>query len=218
MPVMSSFPTLVNSERKYTDDFSRTKSFLDQLRKTLYTLSRLLIPTISAVSSVALGGGLELALATEFRVFTPSTVVGLPETRLGIIPGAGGVPRLKQLLGRTRAMDIILTGRRIRGEEAFRMGLCDRLCGPTLQEVQNDNIGDDVLRKSAMDCALEMAKQICEGGPATTAPLVRLMRLRGSETLFGEEPLAYEKVLKTQDRNEALRAFAEKRKPVFKGK
>ncbi|KAI4181520.1 MAG: hypothetical protein LQ348_005006 [Seirophora lacunosa] len=195
-----------------------TKSFLDQLRKTLYTLSRLHIPTISAVSSVALGGGLELALATEFRVFTPSTIVGLPETRLGIIPGAGGVPRLKQLLGRTRAMDIILTGRRIRGEEAFRMGLCDRLCGPTLQDVQNDKIGDDVLRKSAMDCALEMAKQICEGGPATTAPLVRLMRLRGSETLFGEEPLAYEKVLKTQDRNEALRAFAEKRKPVFRGK
>ncbi|KAL9009331.1 MAG: hypothetical protein Q9173_005628 [Seirophora scorigena] len=203
-------------ERKDMTD-EETKYFVDRLRKTLYMLSRLHIPTISAVSSIALGGGLELALASEFRVFTPSTVVGLPETRLGIIPGAGGVPRLKQLLGRTRAMDIILTGRRIRGEEAFRIGLCDRLCGPTLLDTQNENIGDDVLRKSAMDGALEMAKQICEGGPATTAPLVRLMRQRGLES-FEAELQAYEQVLKTQDRNEALRAFAEKRKPVFQGK
>ncbi|KAL8977743.1 MAG: hypothetical protein Q9177_006568, partial [Variospora cf. flavescens] len=197
-------------ERKGMSE-QETNSFLQLLRETLGTLSRLEIPTISAVSSIALGGGLELALATEFRIFTPSTLVGLPETRLGIIPGAGGAPRLKHLLGQTRAMDIILTGRRIRGDEAFRIGLCDRLCGPTLEDVQNNKIGDDVLRKSAMDGALEMAKQICEGGPATTVPLMQLMRSKRS--VFTAESEAYEKVLKTQDRDEALRAFAEKRKP-----
>lgn len=202
--------------RKYTNNRSRTNSFLQLLRETLGILSRLEIPTISAVSSIALGGGLELALATEFRIFTPSTLVGLPETRLGIIPGAGGAPRLKHLLGRTRATDIILTGRRIRGDEAFRIGLCDRLCGPTLEDVQNNKIGDDVLRKSAMDGALEMAKQICEGGPATTVPLMQLMRSKRS--VYTAESEAYEKVLKTQDRDEALRAFAEKRKPVFQGR
>ncbi|KAI4123207.1 MAG: hypothetical protein LQ341_007226, partial [Variospora aurantia] len=202
-------------ERKGMSE-QETNSFLQLLRETLGTLSRLEIPTISAVSSIALGGGLELALATEFRIFTPSTLVGLPETRLGIIPGAGGAPRLKHLLGQTRAMDIILTGRRIRGDEAFRIGLCDRLCGPTLEDVQNNKIGDDVLRRSAMDGALEMAKQICEGGPATTVPLMQLMRSKGS--VFTAESEAYEKVLKTQDRDEALRAFAEKRKPVFQGR
>lgn len=167
------------------------------------------------MSSIALGGGLELALATDFRVFTPATIVGLPETRLGIIPGAGGAPRLLNLLGRTRALDIVLTGRRIIGEEALRIGLCDRLCGPSLEDIQKMKIGDDVLRQHALDGALAMAKEICEGGPATTAPLKQLMN---SPSPAGYERKAYDTVLKTLDRDEAIQAFAEKRKPVFRGK
>ncbi|KAI4193301.1 MAG: hypothetical protein LQ346_003957 [Caloplaca aetnensis] len=201
-------------ERKNMTE-AETQEFLHLLRRTLETLARLYIPTISAVSSIALGGGLELALATTFRVFTPATLVGLPETRLGIIPGAGGGPRLKSLLGQTRALDITLTGRRIRGDEAFRIGLCDRLCGPTLEDIKSKNIGDDVLRQSAMDGALEMAREICEGGPATTYPLMSMMKHPHTPA---KEAAAYDEVLKTQDRDEALRAFAEKRKPVFQGK
>ncbi|KAI4140459.1 MAG: hypothetical protein L6R39_005782 [Caloplaca ligustica] len=201
-------------ERKtMTED--ETRDFLYRLRQVFNSLSKLNIPTISAVSSVALGGGLEAALATDFRVFTPATLVGLPETRLGIIPGAGGVPRLKSLLGRTRAADIILTGRRIRGEEALRIGLCDRLCGPSLEDIRSQKIGDHVLRQHALDGALDMAKEICQGGPATTMPLMRLMKSTHSVTM---EPEAYDMVLKTEDRNQALRAFAEKRKPVFLGR
>ncbi|KAL8751204.1 MAG: hypothetical protein Q9184_006141, partial [Pyrenodesmia sp. 2 TL-2023] len=161
-------------ERKNMTD-TETHTFLRHLRGTLDTLAQLYIPTISAVSSIALGGGLELALATTFRVFTPATVVGLPETRLGIIPGAGGVPRLKALLGKTRALDLILTGRRLKGDEAFRIGLCDRLCGPTLEDIQSKGIGDDALRQSAMDGAMEMAREMCEGGPATTYPTIKMM-------------------------------------------
>ncbi|KAL8707892.1 MAG: hypothetical protein Q9225_007688 [Loekoesia sp. 1 TL-2023] len=201
-------------ERKNMTKYETT-GFLYRLRELLDLLHGLQIPTISAVSSIALGGGLELALATDFRVFTPATIVGLPETRLGIIPGAGGAPRLLNLLGRTRASDIILTGRRIIGEEALRIGLCDRLCGPSLEDIQKKKIGDDVLRRHAMDGALALAKEICKGGPATTVPLMQLMK---SPEPTRYESKAYDMVLKTQDRDEAIEAFAEKRQPVFKGK
>lgn len=180
-------------------------------------INSLFIPTISAVSSLALGGGLELALATTFRVFTPATVVGLPETRLGIIPGAGGTVRLARLLGRKKALDLVLTGRRVKGEEALHMGLCDRLCGPSLADIDSQSIGDDVLRQEALEGALTMARSICEGGPATTMPLMKAI-INGGGRAYRKEAEVYDRVLETQDRDEALLAFKEKRKPVFTGR
>ncbi|KAL9592734.1 MAG: hypothetical protein Q9179_006423, partial [Wetmoreana sp. 5 TL-2023] len=188
--------------------------FLFQLRETFKLIHSLYVPTISAISSIALGGGLELALATTFRVFTPATVVGLPETRLGIIPGAGGTVRLKNLLGKTKALDLILTGRRVKGEEALRMGLCDQLYGPSLEEIDDQKIGDAVIRQEALEGALKMAREICEGGPATTIPVMEQI-LKGD---YDTETVMYNSVVETQDRNEALRAFREKRKPVFTGR
>lgn len=176
-------------------------------------IRRSTIPSISAISSIAFGGGLELGLASHFRVFSPTTTVALPETRLGIVPGAGGTHRLRSLLRETRAMDLVLTGRRVKGEEAFRMGLCDRLVGPSLQDVKNKSIQDGELRQLVLQGAIDMAKEICEGGPATAKPAMAMIR-SGGEEIEAEE---YEKVLATQDRNEALTAFAEKRKAVFKG-
>ncbi|KAI4280915.1 MAG: hypothetical protein L6R38_004074 [Xanthoria sp. 2 TBL-2021] len=194
--------------RQETDDF------LTRLRRTFTMIHRSDIPSLSAISSVAFGGGLELGLATHFRVFTPSTTVALPETRLGIVPGAGGTYRLRSLLGDTRALDLVLTGRRVEGEEASRLGLCDRLIGPPLEEVENKGIKDDELRQHVLQGAIDMARAICEGGPATTKPAMSMIRV-GQEEVEAKE---YEKVLATEDRNEALRAFAEKRKAVFKGK
>ena len=86
----------------------RTEQFLEKLRATFKGLAGLQIPTISAISSMALGGGLELALCTHLRVFGSSSTVGLPETRLAIIPGAGGTYRLPALIGPTRARDLIV--------------------------------------------------------------------------------------------------------------
>jgi len=189
-----------------------TIAFLARLRATFSHLATLPIPTISAVSSTALGGGLELALCTHFRVFSSSTVVGLPETRLAIIPGAGGTFRLPRLIGLDRARDMILTGRRVTGAEAFSIGLCNRLVEVTGEEEAREGVGrDKVLRES-----IKLALDICEGGPIA----IRLALQAVNQFERGEdaENEAYVGVIDTEDRLEALRAFAEKRKPVFRGR
>ncbi len=198
-------------ERKtFTQD--ETKAFLAQLRQTFTNLSNLPIPTICAISSIALGGGLELSLCNSFRVFGSSAIVGLPETRLGIIPGAGGTYRLPGLIGKNRAQDMILTGRRISGAEAYFMGLCDRLVEITPEEEKQEGAA----RAKVLQVSLDLARDVCEGGPIALAQAIKAVNgwQKGEEA----ENEAYDAVLGSEDRLEALRAFAEKRKPAFKGR
>lgn len=170
------------------------------------------MPTISAISGTAFGGGLELGLCTNFRVMASTATVGLPETRLAIIPGAGGTFRLPALIGANRARDLILTGRRVMGPEAYFIGLCDRLVQITEDEVN----GAGVARGKVLEQAIVMARDICEGGPiATRAAMQALAAWQEGEA---SENRAYDMVLPTQDRMEALKAFGEKRMPVFKGR
>ncbi|KAI9829569.1 MAG: hypothetical protein M1819_006074 [Sarea resinae] len=179
---------------------------------TFKLLSDLPIPTISAVSSLAFGGGLELALTTHFRVFASCATVALPETRLGIIPGAGGTYRLPSLIGTQRARDLILTGRRVSGPEAYFLGLCDRLVEVLPDEIQ----AEGKARGKVLEEAVRLAREICEGGPVALHQALKAVEgWRGGEEV---ENKAYEVVVKTQDRDEALLAFREKRKPVFKGR
>ncbi|KAL9105003.1 MAG: hypothetical protein Q9163_000100 [Psora crenata] len=184
-----------------------THDFLTHLRATLSTLGALPIPTISAVSSVALGGGLELALATLFRVMASRATVGLPETRLGIIPGAGGTYRLARLVGETKALEMILGGQRIDGLAAHRMGMCEHLV------LCSDDETKAAVREKTLENALLFAKKICEGGPRAIGAALRAVK-GGSEEVENE---CYEDIMGTDDRDEALRAFAEKRGPVFRG-
>ena len=187
---------------------SSTETFLTTLRGTFTAISQLQIPTISALSSIALGGGLELALTTHMRVFASTSIVGLPETRLAIIPGAGGTYRLPALIGQTRALDMMLTGRRVSGAEAYFLGLCDRLVEVLPEEIKQEGIA----RKKVLDVATKLARDICEGGSAA---------LRAAISAVGKgeiaENKAYQTVVSTKDRDEALLAFQEKRKPVFRG-
>lgn len=204
----------------------RTAAFLLNLRTTLTALSTLPIPTISAISSVALGGGLELALATHFRVLSSNAIVGLPETRLGIIPGAGGTHRLPALIGIPRARDLILTGRRVSAPEAYFLGLADRLVEVLpeseeevkewegMDEKERDRKVLDVSRRLALSEAVRLAGEICEGGPVAVRAAIRAVEEPREEV----ENSMYERVVRTEDRDEALRAFAEKRKPAFKGR
>ncbi|KAF2234738.1 ClpP/crotonase [Viridothelium virens] len=195
-----------------------TATFLFTLRSTLNLLASLPIPTLTALASLALGGGLELALTTHLRIFSHRAVVGLPETRLAIIPGAGGCFRLPSLIGLARARDLILTGRRVGGAEAYFMGLCDRLVEVGEGEVEKEGAGAGEGRRKVLEEAVRVAREICEGGPVATR--AALGALRGSEGGRGEEAeeVWYERVVGTEDRNEALRAFAEKRKPMYKGR
>ena len=186
--------------------------FLGKLRRTFTRLSQLPIPTISAISSTAFGGGLELALCTHFRVFASTAQVGLPETRLAIIPGGGGTYRLPAIIGPNRARDLILTGRRVSGAEAYFLGLADRL----VEVTEDEKDGAGVARGKTLEQAIQLARDICEGGPI--AIRAAMEAVDGWERGEESENKAYEKVLPTEDRQEALRAFGEKRKPMFKGR
>ncbi|KAI9826970.1 MAG: hypothetical protein M1826_006546 [Phylliscum demangeonii] len=207
-----------------------TEHFLARLRDTFSLLAELPIPTIAAVSSAALGGGLELALATDMRIFASTTVVGLPETKLGIIPGAGGTYRLPALIGETRAMDLILTGRRIRGWHAFHLGLCNGVVQNSREQTRDVDRQDPThdknvtptdpptdlagVREKVLQRAVREAVEICEGAPlAVRAAKKAIKRWRLRES----EKMAYDEVSASPDRDEGLRAFREKRTPVFTG-
>ncbi|KAI0116181.1 ClpP/crotonase [Hypoxylon sp. NC0597] len=211
----------LKERRGFTQE--ETAQFLANLRGTFSSLSSLPIPTISAVSSLALGGGLELALCTHFRVLASTATVGLPETRLGIIPGAGGTYRLPALIGLPRARDLILTGRRVSAPEAYFLGIADRLV-EVLPEDERDGVaqGDSApedgmptrARKAVLSEAVRLASEICEGAPIAVRSALQAVSWAREEM----ENAMYERVVKTEDRDEALEAFKEKRRPNFKGR
>ncbi|KAH8687121.1 methylglutaconyl-CoA hydratase [Tricladium varicosporioides] len=200
----------------FTND--ETTAFLANLRNTFTALSVLPIPTISAVSSLALGGGLELALCTSMRVFASTAQVGLPETRLGIIPGAGGTYRLPGLIGLSRARDLILTGRRVSAAEAYFLGIADRLVEVVPQEGEEGDEGKKALMARAKDevlsTAVKLAGEICQGGPIAVRSALQAVGYAREEV----ENKMYDRVVGTEDRNEALKAFREKRMPEFTGR
>jgi enoyl-CoA hydratase/carnithine racemase len=170
---------------------------------TMNRIALAAVPFVAAVGGFAFGGGMEAALACDLRVVGPQATMGLTETRLGIIPGAGGTQRLSRLIGIGRARSLILTGRRIGADEAFAMGVAEHRA-------------DD-----ALDGALEVAAQIAQCGPQAVRAAKRAIDggfdLPMDEALLHERA-CYDTTLDSEDRIEALRAFAEKRAPVFKGR
>jgi methylglutaconyl-CoA hydratase len=159
-------------------------------------------------------------------VLSTNADVGLPETRLGIIPGAGGTYRLPALIGIPRARDLILTGRRVSAPEAYFLGLADRLVEVApeseeqakewgaMEDKEREKMILDLARRSALSESVRLATEICEGGPVAVRAAIRAVE-EPRETV---ENNMYERVVRTEDRDEALKAFGEKRKPVFKGR
>lgn len=150
-------------------------------------------------------------MTTHLRVFASTATVALPETRLAILPGAGGTYRLPALIGLSRARDLVLTGRRVMGPEAYFLGLCDRLV-----EVPPEEASTAAAREKVLAAAVQVATEICEGGPIAIRQALRAVNgwQKGAES----ENAAYDVVVRTADRDEALLAFREKRKPMFKGR
>jgi enoyl-CoA hydratase/carnithine racemase len=178
--------------------------FLDNFRDTLDLLESLPCPTLAAINGFAFGGGLEIALACDIRLMKESSQIGLTETKLGIIPGAGGTQRLTRLIGKSKAMSLIFRGKKINSTEALKLGV--------VEEVYSDLTYWDDVKKFAEEIL-------------TSAPIaVRLSKLAirtGLEKAIEEgldiEREYYKQTLQTKDRLEALRAFHEKRTPKFIG-
>jgi enoyl-CoA hydratase/carnithine racemase len=184
---------------------SQVKTFIFTIRNLFTSIEDLNKPVIAAINGVALGGGTELALACDIRIASMNALMGLTETRLAIIPGAGGTQRLPRLIGRGKAKELIFTGRRVDAQEALQVGLVNQICEP----------------EYLLDECLKMAAMICEAGPIAVEQAKYAINY-GLETDLhtglGIESNAYWITIPTEDRLEGLAAFQEKRKPVYKGK
>ncbi|KAB2337150.1 enoyl-CoA hydratase [Cytobacillus depressus] len=162
-------------------------------------------PTIAAINGFAFGGGMELALSCDFRIAAAGTSMGLTETSLAIIPGAGGTQRLPRLIGQAKAMELILTAKRLSSEEALEYGLVNKVS-------EKENL---------LNVCFELADQMLANGPLALqqAKFAVKQGMNGDlQTGLQIERKAYEVIIPTEDRVEALAAFTEKRKPNFKGR
>ena len=178
--------------------------FVKNIRRLMDDVEAMPQPTIAVVGGFAFGGGTELMLACDLRVAAGTARFGLTETSLAIIPGAGGTQRLPRLIGKSRAKDLILTGRRIGAPEAEAMGLVNRVAEPERLAEAAREVAGAIAANGPV--AVRAAKAAVDGG-------TELPQTEGLEL----EARCYERTLETQDRLEALAAFAEKRKPVFRG-
>jgi enoyl-CoA hydratase/carnithine racemase len=183
----------------------QVREFITTIRNLFTTIEYLDKPVIAAINGIALGGGTELALASDIRIASMTATMGLTETRLAIIPGGGGTQRLPRLVGKGKAKELIFTGQRINAKEALAIGLVNKICE----------------KETLMEEAMAMANQICEAGPIAVAQAKYAINY-GLETDLHTglaiESNAYWVTIPTEDRLEGLAAFREKRKPVYKGK
>ena len=193
---------------KYVTSFKTPGEFVAFSRLTRLTFHNIEVfnkPVIATMNGAALGGGLEMALCCDIRIASEKARMGLPEARLGAIPGAGGTQRLPRLIGVALAKQIIFTGAHINGAEAYQMGLVNKVVS-----------ADDCL-----DQAIEMVLEISERAP---------LALQAAKTCINtgiqidlESALNYETqwsvhVVNSEDHEEGFKSFVEKRKPVWKGK
>jgi enoyl-CoA hydratase/carnithine racemase len=162
-------------------------------------------PTVAVIHGACIGGALELALACDLRVVASDAVVGMPETRIGLIPDVGGSSRLPAVVGLGRAKELIMTGKLISGDEAERIGLANRVAPPHELEAAADALVDELL--SCAPVAVGLAKRVMDASakPALAATLELEVAMQ-------------ERCAATADFAEGAAAFREKRQPQFSGR
>ncbi|HEX6982666.1 MAG TPA: enoyl-CoA hydratase-related protein [Balneolaceae bacterium] len=158
------------------------------------------VPVIAAVNGYALGGGAELAMACHLRIAGKNAVFGLPEVGLGLIPGYGGTQRLSRIVGRARALEMILTGKPVKAVEAHQMGL--------VNEVTDEN---------PVDAARKLLEKILKNGPVAIRSAIKAIYHSDYRKGYQVEADLFGGLCETEDFVEGTSAFLEKRKPEFKG-
>jgi enoyl-CoA hydratase/carnithine racemase len=184
---------------------TEVRAFLRRIRGIMDLVERVPMPTIAAIEGVAFGGGCELALACDLRILGAGATIGLTECGLGIIPGAGGTQRLPRLIGAAKAKELIFTARRLDAAAADRVGMVNHVVDAGQAVPRALGLVREMAATAPL--AVEAAKAAIDGGLATGISEGLLLEAR-----------AYEVTLYTEDRREALAAFAQKRKPVFTGR
>lgn len=178
------------------------------IRNLANTIENLPVPVIAAIDGTALGGGFELALSCDFIVCASNSIFGLVETRLGIIPGAGGTQRLARAVGGPLAKELVYTARLFRAQQALEYGAVNRV------NEQNEE------GTSAYNSALEIAREILPNGPIAVKMAKKAIN-HGQQVDINSgcaiEEFCYSQVIPTKDRLEGLLAFVEKRKPNYTG-
>jgi enoyl-CoA hydratase/carnithine racemase len=170
-----------------------------------HRLAAVRTPLIAAVSGFALGGGCELALLCDMIVASENAELGQPEITLGIIPGGGGTQRLARVIGKQRTMELVLTGRRIEAQEAFRLGLVNQVTS----------------KREWLDKAVELAEVVARRPPIAVGLAKQAVLAAEEATLsagLAQERRLYELAMATEDRVEGMTAFLEKRRPKFRGR
>ncbi|MGY0691679.1 enoyl-CoA hydratase [Virgibacillus sp. FSP13] len=191
-------------ERKGMND-EQTIDAVRYIGETVTNIENLPIPVIAALNGSAFGGGLELVLACDIRIAAEHAKMGLTETSLAIIPGAGGTQRLTRLIGLGQAKRLIFTAKPIPASEAMEIGLVEQVS-------QSDTL---------LENAMEMAKRISQNGPVALRQAKTAINQgfqTDSTTGLTIEHLCYKETIPTKDRTEGLIAFKEKRKPIYEGK
>lgn len=158
-------------------------------------------PVVAAVNGYALGGGAELAMACHLRIAVEHAAFGLPEVGLGLIPGYGGTQRLTNIVGRAKALELILTGKQVKAQEAKEMGLVNIISS------------EDPLEE-----AQKLLKKIMKNGPVAVRSAIKAVYHSGHQNGFQVESNLFGELCETEDFIEGTSAFLEKRKPEFKGK
>jgi enoyl-CoA hydratase len=181
-----------------------TKLATEGQAKLFDFIENLSTPVIAAVNGFALGGGLELAMACHFRVASENAKMGLPEVSLGLIPGYGGTQRLPQLIGKGRAMEMIMTAGMLTAQDAYRVGLVNHV----------------VPQAELLDFCNGIAQRIMKNSPYAIGKAIKAINANFKEGKNGYETeiKAFGKCFGTEDFKEGTTAFLEKRKATFKGK
>jgi len=179
-------------------------NFINSIKLVFTRIENLEKPVIAAISGLTLGGGCELTMVCDIRIASENAKFGLPEINIGVLPGGGGTQRLPRIIGVGRAKELLFTGDTIDAQEAYRIGLVNKI------------VPDDSLMDKAKELAIKLSKKPTYGLRMIKTAVNNGMNMELGMAL-SYESRCFEFLFSTEDQKEGLKAFVEKRKPVFRG-